>query len=81
MIVKWPVDHELYKEEKWQEWVDACNPELEVGEYPEGATVIELGIESIEEDNLCTGWSEEKPAPVPTKWGEAFAYRVWGPPK
>ena len=81
VIVKWPVDHELYKEEKWQEWVDACNPELEVGEYPEGATVIELGIESIEEDNLCTGWSEEKPAPVPTKWGEAFAYRVWGPPK
>ena len=80
-IYKWPVDPQLYQDEQWEAWIDACNPELLDGELPEGVEVIEVNNPTPAEDCPNPGWSEDARTPEPPKWSAYESRRFWGPPK
>lgn len=71
----WRVNPALLKEEKWEEWFKAVNP----NQLPEDAVLREFDMapEVLQSD---LDYSASNPMPLPEKWHEYERVRFWIPP-
>ena len=76
-VYSWPVDTQLLRDGKWEEFAEACS----FNNAPEGG-ITTTKIPTPEEawpDQF--DWNPERPWPKPSKWGYAYTDRHWVPPK
>lgn len=84
-IVEWRVDANLFREGKWEEWLEVTNWDFDEKGDPEGMIIREIPLDPqaiISRQYLH--WDPDKcpwPKPPSKKWGYWQRHPFWCPPK